>query len=236
MGSLASCKKDFTDTTSLTQVDPSDKAFVKVISATTGATRNFVYLPTPTSFVPLSGSLLSYGGTLPTGNSYFQVQEGQNSIFIRDTLSTSTQVPIFTVGNFDRGKYYTLFTFDTATSIRTKLVADNLVVPTDTTARVRFANFVRSASAIPNFDIFSKNLNANVFTNVALNDVTSFVPYATNVADSIFVRATGTSTNLIGMSITPVIKRSYTILFRGRYDANGASPTVPRTLTTFINF
>jgi len=230
------CSKDYTDTTSLTIVDASNKAFVKVFSATTGATRNQVYLPTVSSFVPLSaGTALAYGGTMPATSTYFAVNEGLNSILIKDTLATSTQVQTFAVGTFERGKYYSLFTFDTATSIKTKIVADNIVVPTDTTARIRFANFVRSGAAIPNFDIFSKNLNANIYTNVALNDVTPFVAYASAVADSIFVRSTGTSTNLTGMSITPSQKRSYTIVYRGRYDLPAASG-VPRTLTTFTSY
>ncbi len=234
---FASCSKDYTDTTSITTVDLSKQVFVKVFSATTGATRNYVYLPTPTSFIPLSGgTALAYGGTMPATSTYFAINEGQNSILIKDTLSTTTQAQIFTVATLTRGKYYSLFTYDTTVSIKTKLVEDNIVVPTDTTARLRFANFVRSGSAIPNFDIYSKNLNANIYTNVALNDVTAFIPYASNVSDSLYIRSTGTSTNVIGMSITPAPKRSYTILFRGRYDATGTSPTVPRTLTTFTSY
>jgi hypothetical protein len=249
---FASCEKDYTDTTNLVQVDLADKAYVKVFSATTGATRNYAYLPTASSFTPLiGGAAMAYGGTMPAGSTYFSVNEGLNSILIKDTLATSTQAQTFAVGTFERGKYYSIFTYDTTVSIKTKIVVDNIVTPTDTTARFRLANFVRSGSAMPNFDIFSKKRNENIFTNVAVNEVTPFIPYATGTltssTDTIYVRATGTTTNLalFAVSTTPspgpnylplTRKRSYTMVLRGRLDANGSTPTVPVAAATFTNY
>jgi hypothetical protein len=117
-------------------------------------------------------------------------------------------------------------------------VKDNVVIPADTTSRVRFANLIYSATAVPNVDIYSVRRAQNIFSNVALNNATDFIPFFSNapISDTLHVRATGTLTNLATLaSFNPLPKRSYTLVFRGRYATPG--PTgIGRQLTVFLTY
>jgi hypothetical protein len=126
-------------------------------------------------------------------------------------------------------------------------VLDNIVVPTDTTARLRFANFAYSPTAIPAFDIFSRRLNAVVFSNVNFTEVTDFKAHPAGWVDTFNIRIAGTTTNLqnigstgipsdISVIFTPTKGRSYTLVFRNGYRSMyTAIPTV-RTLSVFANY
>jgi hypothetical protein len=235
VGFFSACKRETSNNLGvISTVDLSQKSLIKIVNLTTGAARNFAY--SPELYSPASGAAFAYGATFPAGFNYFAIRSGDNNIVIKDTLSTSTQIPLTIAGWYEPGKRYSIFTYDTITSIRYKMVNDDIVVPADTSARIRFANFIRSGSTLPNFDLYSKNLGANVFSNVAATDVTAFRAYSSKVQDSIFLRETGTTINILGTSVTPEQRRSYTLVFRGRYDATGVSPTVPRTLTLFTNY
>ncbi len=139
--------------------------------------------------------------------------------------------------------------YDTITSPKQKTVATNIEVPTDTTARIRFAHFPYSPTEIPAVDIFSVKRNANIFTNVALTEVTGFVPIASGVTDTFYIRPTGSGTNLqnfnpspapgawtnIQAVLTPTIKRGYTLIFRGGYRATTTTNATVRSLSVFVN-
>ena len=84
----------------------SNSASVQVFSATVKAARNYVYI----DGVPVSGIVFAYGGVFP-GTAYsFKVNAGSRSMTIRDTLPTTTQVPLtFTQTWEARKKLYHLY-------------------------------------------------------------------------------------------------------------------------------
>ncbi|MCX8020414.1 MAG: hypothetical protein N2747_07980 [Chitinophagaceae bacterium] len=183
----------------------------------------------------LTGSLLASGGVFPSAGYAATVPGGPLGFVIRDTLSTTTQVPLAFSANLQAGKQYVIFIYDTITAPRQRTVETPITIPADSTARLRFANFVYTRTAIPAVDIFSKRLNQNLFTNVNVTEVTNFIPFPSNFTDTLFVRSTGTTTNLAtlnGMNLNP--KRSYTVVFRGSYLATTGAGA--RALSFFANY
>jgi hypothetical protein len=148
-------------------------------------------------------------------------------------LATTTQNVISLLTPFEQGKYYTLFLYDSTNAVKQKLVTDEIVVPADATARIRFANFIYSTTAIPNVDVYSFKKGGNVFTNISPTSVTDFISHPAG-ADSFFVRPTGTTTNLFKLAMTPASKRSYTLVFRGQYGTS--TGTLARTLSSFLSY
>ncbi|MBI5857305.1 MAG: DUF4397 domain-containing protein [Sphingobacteriales bacterium] len=227
---IVSCEKTFDEKT-LQQTDFTNSTRVQLFLAMVNATRNYVYVDAN----QVTGSAMSSGSVFPSAANSFVVNGGLKAFLVRDTLSTSTQVPLSFAENMQVGKNYTVFVYDTINTPKQKTVVTNIEVPTDTTARVRFANFVFSKTDVPAVDIFSKRRNVNVFTNVPVTDVTGFIPFPSAFNDTIYVRETGTSNLLATMnSFNPSAKRSYTLVFRGRYQST--SGTVVRTLSSFTNW
>lgn len=206
-----------------------DKSFVQVHNGILNASRNYIYVDA----VPVTGTALAYNSLFPSTPSNFSVTEGFRMFLVRDTLSTTTQSQLSFAENLQAGNYYTIFLYDTLTSPKKKIVTNDIQIPADTTARVRFANFIFSRTAVPNVDIFSLKRSANVFTNVGITDVTSYIPYASALNDTLYVRETGTTNLLATMNgFNPVQKRSYTLVFRGRYQTTGTTG-IARLLTSF---
>ncbi|MFN8243143.1 MAG: DUF4397 domain-containing protein [Ferruginibacter sp.] len=224
---LYSCKKD--NSLKAVTTDPASYANVKIYSATLNASRNYLF----TGQMPLTGSPFAYGGVYPANDSYFTLPVGNTSFTVKDTLTTTTQPVISFGANIESGKYYTIFTYDTMRTPKAMVVADNITIPADTTSRVRFANFIYSnTGAAVNVDLWSKRLNANVFTNIPVNTVTDFISYSGKFTDTLYVRNTGTSTNLTALySQFFDQKRSYTLIYRG---SAGAGAT--KTLGGYTNY
>ena len=236
----SSCKKDYHKAAAEYSTDISSSSFLKVIDATVGSARTYVYQDALTT--PLTGSPLAIGssaGSFPFNGNYTNLPSGSRTIIVKDTLSTSVQKVINYSGNFNSGSYYTMFMYDTSANAKYILVQDTIQTPTDTTARVRFANLVYSSSAVPNVDVYSTRMGANLFTNVSIGQVTQFVPLQTKNTDTVYVRATGTTTNLAQLnSFTPVIGRSYSLVFEGRYQTTSgtlSAGTPTRSLLLYTN-
>ena len=69
---------------------------------------------------------------------------------------------------------------------------------------------------------------------MAVTGVTDFIPVPSAFTDTFYVRETGTTNQLAVLNgLTPTEKRSYTLVFRGRYETT--SGTIARTLSSFIN-
>jgi hypothetical protein len=211
--------------------DLSNSAAVQVFSATVKATRNYIYV----DGTPVSGIALAYGGIFP-GTAYsFKVNAGSRSFTIKDTLPATTQVPLTFTQTMDAGKSYTIFTYDTITSTKQATVTNNIVVPTDTSSRLRFANFIYNTTPVANVDVYSfkKGTGAPLFANVATNQVTDFIPYASLQTDTLYVYAAGTI--LINFTTSPPIvkqvvtstvpTRSYTSVYNGSYRGTKAVTT-----------
>lgn len=226
-----SCYKSNIKLVSAVNSDFTNKAFVQVYNATLSSARNYVYVDGNA----VTGAIVAYGGAFPSTPSNFSVTPGFRSFLIRDTSSTIlTQPPMSFAENFEPNKYYTIFMYDTLNSPKQKTVVNNIIIPADTTARVRFANFIFSKTPVPNVDIFSIKSNANVFTNVQVTDVTNYVPFKTflptSTSDTLLVRETGTTILLAQLNaFNPIRKRSYTLVLRGSYKA--ATPA--KTLSSF---
>ncbi len=227
---LSSCVKSFDEKTAQ-QTDFSNSSLVQVYMATVSAARNYVYIDGK----PVTGAALAFGGIYPSIGYASSVPNGLRAFLIRDTLSTTTQVPLSFAADFKANRNYTIFMYDTITATKQKTVETVIVTPTDSTARLRFANFVFSRNAVPAVDIFSKRQNANIFTNVPVTEVTPFITYPSAQTDTFFVREAGTANLLATLNgLTPARKRSYTLIFRGRYETT--TGTIARTLSSFINY
>jgi hypothetical protein len=230
---LGACEKKY-DYKATYNTDLSGQTNIKVFLSTLNATRNYVYIGT----TPLTGTTISYSGTsvFPAGSAYSSVPSGSINLIIKDTLSTTTQVPLNFTANFETGKFYSIFTYDTLTATKYKVVTDEIVVPTDTSIRFRFANFFYSSTPITGVDVFSWKANAKIATNVLTNDVTSFVTHPFR-SDTLYVRATGTtSPDLVKLFYSGFTsQRSYTAVMRGRY-LNSGTQAVPRTLTIYNTY
>lgn len=212
----SSCSKEQPQVATL-DTDFSNSANVQVFSATVKATRNYVYFDA----VPVSGIPLAYGGVFP-GTAYsFKIASGSHTMLIKDTLPATTQVPLSFTQSFDAGKYYTVFTYDTITSVKQATVLNTITVPKDTSSMLRFANFVYNTTAVANVDVYSfrKGTATPVFTNVATNSVTDFIPYPSGMTDTLYIYATGTTSPLIVKQLVPSFTptRSYTSVYNGSY-------------------
>ena len=249
-----SCVKQTGQKTATIQTDFSNKAFVQVFNGTLNSTRNYVYVDGNA----VTGAATAYAASFPATSTpaSFTVPAGFRAFLIRDTLGTSTQPPMSFAENFEAGKYYTIFMYDTSTTVKQKTVMNNIIIPTDTTARLRFANFIYNPGAVPTgFDIFSKKRNAVIFSNVKETEVTDYIPYASASTDTFYIRLNGSSSNLqnvdtlgktvllnIQAVLNPTRLRSYTLVFRGGYRssfnkiASGAAWAHARTLSTFANY
>ena len=211
-----SCKREIPQIAPL-QTDFSNSSSVQVFSATVKAARNYVYV----DGVPVSGAAVAYGGIFP-GTAYsFKVSAGSRAFLIKDTLPTTTQAPLTFSQSFDAGKSYTIFTYDTITSVKQVTVVNTITIPTDTTSLLRFANFIYNTTAVPNVDVYSfrKGSGSPVFTNVPTATVTDFIPYASGLTDTLYVYATGTTSPLIVKQLVTslVPTRSYTSVYSGSF-------------------
>jgi hypothetical protein len=222
---IYSCEKKFT-TIGDTKTAADGLAYVQVFSSTVNAARNYAYV----DGVPVTGTAFAYGGLYPATAYSFGVAAGPHAVIIKDTLAATTQAPLTFNETFEAGKKYTIFTYDTITAAKKLTVTDNIVIPTDTTSRVRFANFIYNTAAVPAVDVFSWKRNANIFTNIPVAQVTDFIPYeASAVADTLYVRETGTAVLLNKVAVTFTKQRFYTAVLRGSYKGT-------KVVSTFISY
>lgn len=228
---IIACKKDyeylFTENKEL-----SNKASIKVFNGTISSLRTYVYADN----VPLTGGVVPYGGVFPSTGFGALLDPGTKTLTLKDTLATSTQPAININTNLEAGKTYTIFTYDTINAIKYVVKTATIEQPADTTARLRFANLIFSKNTLPNVDVYSVKKGGNVFTNVPTGTVTEFMPYASFKNDTLYVRATGTTTNLTSVfTINPTPKRSYTVIYRGRYETTTGT-AMNRSLTSMADY
>jgi hypothetical protein len=230
----ASCTRKSGKEVAVEDNDFSNKTLVQVYNATINAASTHVFIDA----TQVTGTALAYATLFPATAYAFRVDAGLKAFSIRNTTAGTTQAPINFSENFDVNKQYTIFTYDTTTAAKQITVVNNIVIPSDTTARVKFANFIWSRTGVgPTVDIFSKQRGINVFSAVAPTQVTEYIPYAAAQADSLIVRVAGTMTALDTAVFNFARKRSYTLIFRGRATNNEAGgATFPRTLSSFINY
>ncbi|MEO6537046.1 MAG: DUF4397 domain-containing protein [Ferruginibacter sp.] len=212
-----------------TQRDFSNSASVQVFNAVVKSVRNYVYV----DGVPVSGTAISSGAVFPATAYSIKLTSGEHSFLIKDTLSTTKQTPITFSQNLEAGKSYTIFTYDTITSVKQLTVLNNIVIPTDTTAQMRFANFIYNTTPVPNVDVYStkKGLATPIFSNVATNTVTNFIPYPSGITDTFYVYSSGTVSPLLATTKVNSLTRtrSYTTVYSGSFKGT-------KLLSTFANY
>ena len=230
---LSSCDKNYSDNTP-SSADLANSSIVQVYIATVNASRNLFYV----DGLPQSASLMSSGSFFPSTGSYgVAIPGGLRSFAIRDTSSTSTQLPLNFAQNLSTASHYTVFAYDTITSPKQKTVNTSIMIPSDASCRIRFANFAYNGTALtPSIDIISVGKNEIVANNVRYTDVTNFINHPSLLAGEGFqVRESGT-TNILAtvssLSLEP--KRSYTIVYRGSHRATSGTST--RAVSVFVNY
>lgn len=227
---IVSCTKSFDEKTAQ-QKTFDNSSLIQVYMAMGNVSRNYVWV----NGKLITGSLMSSGSLFPSTAYAASIEPGLKSFLVRDTLSSSTQAPINFAENMQVGKNYTIFIYDTINAPKQKTVETNIVIPDDTTARIRFANFTHTKTAVPGVDIFSKRLNQNIFTNVNISEVTNFIPFPSVFTDTFFVRPTGTTTNLAVLNTVSLgRKRSATLVFWGSYYVTTGAHA--RALSVFTNY
>ncbi|MBL7740552.1 MAG: DUF4397 domain-containing protein [Chitinophagaceae bacterium] len=233
---LASCEKTFDDKISTTT--DLNSAHVQLFVATVNANRNVIVMdgkrvsrPTLTSGTGFPFAIYPSTGA---GTS-FTVPGGLHSFSIADTLATTTQRPLIFAATLEASKMYTIFTYDTITSPKQVTVETPIEIPSDGSARLRFANFIHDANAVPAVEVFSKRRNEVIFTNVNKTDVTNFISFAPLVVDTLVIREVGATAVLAQFNgFVPTGTRSYTLVYRGS-QPRGTYPGT-RTATVFANY
>jgi hypothetical protein len=176
----------------------------------------------------VTGAAMISGSVFPTTGYGFVLAPGIRAF----TLTGPAPQPLITFAeNMQAGKHHTIFIYDTVISPKQKTVVDNIVIPADTTSRLRFANFIYNPYSVPAVDVFSWRLNANMWTNVPVTGVTDYATYPSFVTDTLYIRETGTQNLLLKVTLTGGVtaKRSYTLSYRGSYRGT-------RTATVFANY
>jgi hypothetical protein len=186
-----------------------------------------------------SGSFLTgvgYNSTFPV-NDYTAIGAYSDSLKIRVPLNATTNAGLFkgiTTLNIEDGKRYTVFLLDTLPNLDYVVTEDKIRELSTIIDTVYDARFVHAIVGVGNVDIFSKNENRIVFTNVPFKGSTEFTTLRRNsvvTQDSIFIRNTGTSTIVARMGFTPTARRTYTWYGRGRT----GSTTTPPAISFYTN-
>lgn len=237
---LLSCEKKVMDRLAPEQTDFTNSTLLQFYNGRVGSNRTYVYV----DGAPVNGATITYGVSFPntaaaapgTTTPYsFVVPAGIRGFAIRDTATVTTQLPLLFSNQFQANSNYTIFAYDTITSPKQKTVLTPIQIPTDGTARLRMANFIFSKTPVPAVDLYSVKVKNNLFTNVAIEQVTDFAPYTPVFNDTLVVFNTGTKDTLAKFNAFNAIqRRSYTLVFRGRYQSTSGTPA--RTLSAFANY
>jgi hypothetical protein len=216
---FTACEKSF-DVIPTQKSDFSNDALVQVFVPMMNANRNVLSVDGQKQ----SAGLITTGTLFPaivnSVSLYTSIPAGQPNFLMRDTLATTTQVPLNFSANLEGGKKYMLFVYDTITSPKQKIVETTIQNSQPGSCRMRFANFVYNPTPIPAVNVFSSSRNANIFTNVNVGDVTSFIDYPVIAAnDTLFVRPVGSTTNLTSLTFVGGFPANfnYTYVFRGSF-------------------
>jgi hypothetical protein len=233
IGLFTACKKDF-DGRATESVGTENKAFIRIVPGSVGALRNFATL----DGALLNGTALSMGSVFPgasTVTAFATILPGARTIRVYDSSLVPAQTPVSISATFDAGKFYTVYTYDTSNAVKALIQNDVFTVPSDTTANVKFVNIIFSSSAVPNVDLYSRRKRANIATNIAPLAGSTYIPHISGLSDTLEVRATGTTTALTTFNgMTFNAKRTYNVVFRGRYQST--SGTMSRGITIMATY
>ena len=220
---FAACKKDF-DGRTPENANITGSAYVRFFAGSMGAARNFISIDNQR----LNGSPLTMGGLFPgasTVTAFITIPAGTRTVSVVDSAAVPAQSPLSFTRDFSAGQYYTIFTYDTSNAVKALVTNDVFTIPTDTTANLRFVNAISTTVPVTNVEVFSRARQAVIFSNIPTLGVSAFIAHRTLVNDTLDVREAGVPTNILasvnGFTFNP--KRTYTLVFRGRYQSTGGT-------------
>lgn len=246
------CKKDYLVKTPAPAAD-SSFAYIKIADISPSFRS---MMKSPDTFTVYLDSTrlstpLSYGVTFPNNagtvvNAYAAIPPGTHKLRIsfKGTTTADSTITSFTE-SFTAARYYTFMITDSLLATRDTarmFIQDYFPAPLTGTYNLRFINAVINDTPGLAVDLYSTRKNANLFTKIKPDSVTSFqaLAYNAQLNDTIFVRRSGTTFNLAvvakagGLVFTPGNQRSYTICFQG----NGTltTGTKARSLVGYVNY
>ena len=239
---MFSCSRNF-DLKATAKIQPT--AYLKVIHAAPSLAK--IYSLNKDSFNvylggnKFNGTVLSYNSFFPgTANLYGSVQPG--TYLIRLSLNSSTNPDSVTFTSFSRtfvaGQYYTMLITDSLKSSRDSsqiFVNDTYTTPAIGYYSMRFIHSVLNDTVGKTVDIYSTRRNNNIFTAIKPGTVTAFTSLAYNpqLNDTLYVRRTGTVTNLAPLLTGSFSnQRVYTLCYRGDDTTKTAAKT--KNLITWL--
>lgn len=233
---LGSCKKTFKADAAYRPAD-SSVAYLKIIDASpffrqiTGNQDTFnVYI----NGHKVTATGLSYGGSFPgtVTNTYLTVPPGPQEI--RLSVPGVVDVDSVTIVTLHEtmlaGKHYTLLLTDSLLSASRDsariFVQDYYTPALPGYINFRFIHAVTSDTPGLTVDLFSYARNANILTKIKPDSVSSFQTLGINlgVADTLYVRRSGTTTTLAKMLFAPpppFSQQTYTVYYAGNDTLKG---------------
>jgi hypothetical protein len=245
---LSSCFKR-NESISILNLNPAgDIAYVKFVNTYTAASPSAT-TPTPNgpsvnvfvNNVKVNGAALSYGGSFPLSPSYTGVTPGLG-INIKVVLNRSTGVQqagdVLSDKNYDLGvnSYTTFYIADTTPN---PTPFNPFVIPIQELVanapigyfRARFVNMIPSADTL---EVFSKRLNAVIFSGQLYKNASQTVELPTFASsDTLQLRKVSAPATVLATinGFVPTSARVYTVYCTG----NITSSPKTRVLTTFTN-
>ncbi len=151
-------------------------------------------------------------------------------------LTTGSTVPLLS-GNLqlDASKYYSLFVYDSTSSLKVSLVEDDRTSPPSGKCNIRLLHFYKGTVSV---DI-KRNGTINLFTGRSINDHSTIAAYSQYSAVdagafSLTVFLVGTSVSLFQLpSVDFVAGKNYTLVLRGFSSVNAGSQAI--ALSTIID-
>jgi Domain of unknown function (DUF4397) len=179
---------------------------------------------------PAVPGLITYGNFYPAVD-YATLEAGSQKVEVVVPASgTAAQTTIISgTVPIEANKYYSVFAVGSAAAPATlePIIVEDKLVPADTSkAYIRFVNTVVNATT--GYDMGYNGVYSPTTTNVRYKQVTDFVPInpipTGGVPLPIQIRVTGTTANLAPatLTISPIKRRFYTVLIRGRVGGTGA--------------
>ena len=202
----------------------------------------------------LVSSPIAYNGFFPSAlNNYVIVNAGNSTIdLLARSLSNADTIVKSWTFNFEAGKYYTIAITDSIFNVvnPTSPIINDIDVNTanQNKFKLRIAHLCLNDTVGKKIDVYSVKQNANLFTNIAIGQVSEFkefnffsttlissVATTYNLIDSIYIRRAGTNFNLAGPFVNTTLPfiglKSFTLFYRG----NGNLTTGTRPRGVFLN-
>ncbi len=240
-------KKDLIDENNKWQfTDPANAAYLRIIHSHAANTPTLTGTTGPQVFVylnsqKLNGTSLSYAGAWPATSVYAAVPAGLKTYeFVMARMSTATpSVPVPIAGdtvarayfNSTAGKYYSMYLVDTFPALTTLITEDALVVPANGNYSIRLVN--TTANVTDTLSLFSRLSQTNIISNITHKKTSSFVELPIPIiSDTLEVRKKGTTvaayyvgSQTAPQSFSPIGKRIYTVVARGKNGLTGKTPS-----------